>query len=144
MDVCGCAMYLSSCVQVCVHVRASRGQRPGRWFPQKISSLFSETEFVAGSVINSISLGGAPASPLPFPSVWVTEIFRCIRLFNVSAGNCNSVFCSCVHTLYQLRHLSKPQESKIFTNIDAYAMNITSVEMLIGLDHVKNLQKNCR
>lgn len=48
------------------------------------------------------------------------------------------------HLLYQLSHLSKPQETKIFTIIDAYDMNITFVEMLIGLNHIKDLQKNCR
>lgn len=61
----------------------------------------------------------------------------------MSAGNRNSVFffVPVCHLLYQLSHPSKPQETKIFTNIDAYAMNIIIVEMLIGLKHNKDYRR---
>lgn len=60
----------------------------------------------------------------------------------MSTGNRNSVFFVPVcHLLYQLSHLFKPQETKIFTNIDAYAMNIIIVEMLIGLNHNKDYRR---
>lgn len=125
-----CAVYLVICVQD-AHLEA-------RGLCQVVSTAdlqFIFQDRVCGSweSPNSVSLGDPPASP---PQCSNNRDMLLHSTFNVSAGDHNTVSVHVWQVLYQLRHISKPQEISI--SQICMLMYVTFLEILKRLNHSKN------